>query len=135
MLTNISIAAEGFDAYDLEPAGFPDLLAERPLVALGKWRGTPAGRIVIRGQSGGGPYEQVLDVGAVAPSPANQALGQLWARARVAALGGLRVDRLRRGAPGRHRLARPEVQPAHRLHVLRRRPRGGEESGGRGSPT
>jgi Ca-activated chloride channel family protein len=86
VLTHISIAAEGFDAYDLEPAGFPDLLAERPLVALGKWRGQPAGRIVIRGESGGGPYEQVLDVGAVAPSPANQALSQLWARARVAAL-------------------------------------------------
>ena len=87
VLTNISIAAEGFDAYDLEPAGFPDLLAERPMVALGKWRGAPTGRIVIRGESGGGPYEQVLDVGGVAPSPANQALGQLWARGRVAALG------------------------------------------------
>jgi Ca-activated chloride channel homolog len=87
VLTHISIAAEGFDIYDLEPAGFPDLLAQRPLVALGKWRGTPAGRIVIRGESGGGPYEQVLDVGAVAPSPANEALGRLWARGRVAALG------------------------------------------------
>jgi Ca-activated chloride channel family protein len=86
VLTNISITAEGFDAYDLEPAGFPDLLAERPLVALGKWRGTPTGRIVIRGRSGNGPYEQVLDVGAVAPAAANQALRQLWARARVAAL-------------------------------------------------
>ena len=29
----------------------------------------------------------MIDVGAVAPSPANQALSQLWARARVAALG------------------------------------------------
>jgi Ca-activated chloride channel family protein len=86
VLTQISIAAEGFDAYDLEPAGFPDLLAERPLVALGKWRGAPAGRIVIRGESGSGPYEQVIDVGAIAPSAANQALSQLWARARVAAL-------------------------------------------------
>ena len=87
VLTHISITADGFEAYDLEPAGYPDLLAERPLVALGKWRGTPAGRIVIRGESGGGPYEQVLDVGAVAPRAENHALSQLWARARIAALG------------------------------------------------
>jgi Ca-activated chloride channel family protein len=87
VLTNISIAAEGFEAYDLEPAGFPDLLAERPLVALGKWRGQAAGRIVIRGTGGQGPWEQTLDVGASAPSPANEALRQLWARARAAALG------------------------------------------------
>jgi Ca-activated chloride channel family protein len=87
VLTGITVAAEGFDAYDLEPAGFPDLLAERPLVALGKWRGKPAGRIVIRGQGGSGPYEQAIDVGAVAPSADNHALAQLWARARVAALG------------------------------------------------
>jgi Ca-activated chloride channel family protein len=87
VLTQITIAAEGFDAYDLEPAGFPDLLAERPLVALGKWRGKAAGRIVIRGQGGSGPYEQVIDVGGVQPSADNHALAQLWARARVAALG------------------------------------------------
>ena len=87
MLTRISIAADGFDAYDLEPAGFPDLLAERPLVAMGKWRGKPAGRIVLRGESGSGPWESVLDVAAAAPSPGNAALAHLWARARVAALG------------------------------------------------
>jgi Ca-activated chloride channel family protein len=88
VLTGISITAEGFDAYDFEPAGFPDLLAERPLVALGKWRGgKAAGRIVIRGQSGQGPWEQVLDVGTAAASMDNPALSRLWARARVAALG------------------------------------------------
>jgi Ca-activated chloride channel family protein len=87
VLTGITITAEGFDAYDLEPTGFPDLLAERPLVALGKWRGKPAGRIVIRGQGGSGPYEEAIDIGAMAPSADNHALAQLWARARVAALG------------------------------------------------
>lgn len=86
VLTGITVTAEGFDAYDLEPAGFPDLLAERPLVALGKWRGKPGGRIVVRGTTGGGPWEQVIDVAAVTPSAENQALAHLWARGRVAAL-------------------------------------------------
>ena len=132
VLTSISIVAEGFDAYDLEPAGFPDLLAERPLVALGKWRGTPTGRIVIRGQE----RERTLRAGARrrrgrprAREPgAPPALG---ARARRRPRG-LWADRLRGGAPGRDRLPRPEVLPAHGLHFLRGRARGGEESGRRG---
>ena len=99
VLTDISVTAEGFDAYDLEPAGFPDLLAERPLVALGKWRGRPQGRVVIRGRTGEGPWERVLDVGAVAPTPSNQALSQLWARARVATLADFGLT----GSAERHR--------------------------------
>ena len=87
VLTGITVEAEGFEAYDLEPAAFPDLLAERPLVALGKWRGKAAGRIVLRGTSGAGPWEQAVDVAAATPSPANEGLGRLWARARIAALG------------------------------------------------
>ena len=87
VLTDISVTAEGFEAYDMEPSGFPDLLAERPLVVLGKWRGTPGGRIVVRGRTGGGPWERVVDVASVRPAESNRALASLWARNRVAALG------------------------------------------------
>ena len=87
VLTDISVSAEGFDAYDMEPAGFPDLLAERPLVVLGKWRGAPAGRIVLRGRTGSGPWERTIDVASAKASTSNGALASLWARNRVAALG------------------------------------------------
>ena len=60
------------------------LLAEEQgfdfVMAMGKWRGKPTGRIVLRGESGRGPWESVIDVGGVAPSAANAALASLWAR-------------------------------------------------------
>ncbi len=133
VLTNISIAAEGFDAYDLEPAGFPDLLAERPLVALGKWRGDG------RGPDRDPRPERERTVRAGARRRRRRPVGRqpgarpaVGTRARRRARR-FRVDQLRPGAPGRHRRARPEVRPAHGLHLLRRGPRGGEESGRRGS--
>ncbi len=99
VLTHISVAFDGFDAYDVEPAGFPDLLAERPLIAFGKWRGEAAGSVVVSGIGGSGPYRQVLDVSHAAPMPVNRALRHLWARSRVAALSDYGVN----GAPDAHR--------------------------------
>ena len=99
VLTHISISFDGFDAADVEPAGFTDMLAERPLVAFGKWRGEPKGRILVRGQSGSGPYEQALDVSKTEPLPANRALRHLWARARIGALSDYGVS----GAAAAHR--------------------------------
>jgi Ca-activated chloride channel family protein len=86
VLTDVSVAFEGFDAYDVEPSSFPDVLADRPLLIHGKWRGAPQGRIVVRGQSGTGDYEQRFEVTDVAPSPANEALAYLWAKSRVSNL-------------------------------------------------
>jgi len=37
----------GFDAYDVEPPTIPDVLAERPVVIYGKYRGQPKGKITI----------------------------------------------------------------------------------------
>jgi len=86
LLTGVRVAFEGFDAYDVEPASVPDVLAERPVVVQGKWRGPAAGRIVLTGTDGAGRYERALEVSAVRPDPANHALRELWARTRVADL-------------------------------------------------
>ena len=99
VLTKISIAFEGFAAEEVEPSGFPDLLAQRPLVAFGKWHGARSGSIVISGLSGSGPYRQVLDVSKTEALPANRALRHLWARARIAALS----DYGATGVPETHR--------------------------------
>jgi len=85
VLTGIRVSFDGFDAYDVEPASVPDLLAERPVVVCGKWRGAPVGRIVVEGTTGHGPYRKVLSA-EVAPDPANEALRILWARTRIASL-------------------------------------------------
>ena len=95
VLTDIAFEAQGFAAYDVEPASIPDLFADRPLVIFGKWRGKAEGTLRVTGLGGAGTYEDSFDA-AVAASPTespeeNRALRYLWARARVASLGDNRV--------------------------------------------
>src|SRR5206468_2023808 len=86
LLTNVHVAFGGFDAYDVQPASFPDVMADRPIVVFGKWRGEPRGHVVVTGSSGTGAFQQSFDVSAVAPDPGNRVLRYLWARARIADL-------------------------------------------------
>ncbi|MFZ1701343.1 MAG: VIT and VWA domain-containing protein [Pyrinomonadaceae bacterium] len=83
VLTDISIRSNGFETYDVFPKHVPDLLAGRPVIIFGKWRGTPAGSIELRGISGGGDYAASFDVAQAQPDDANLALRYLWARSRI----------------------------------------------------
>jgi Ca-activated chloride channel family protein len=86
VLTDIQIRADGFEMYDVEPGSFPDLLAQRPVVLFGKWRGNPSGTIELIGKSGRGDFVSRLDVSSVQPDEGNRALRYLWARTRIAEL-------------------------------------------------
>jgi Ca-activated chloride channel family protein len=86
VLTDIQIRADGFEMYDVEPGSFPDLLAQRPVVLFGKWRGSPIGTIELTGKSGRGDFVSRLDVSSVQPDEGNRALRYLWARTRIAEL-------------------------------------------------
>jgi Ca-activated chloride channel homolog len=86
VLTDIRIRTEGFETYDVQPAAFPDLLAERPIVLFGKWRGSPTGTIELTGKTGHGDYSTKLDVSGVSADEGNRALRYLWARSRIAEL-------------------------------------------------
>lgn len=83
LLTNVGIDFGGFHAYDVEPESIPDLLAERPLVIHGKWRGARSGEIGLRGETGSGRFETSFDV-ANAELVESEALRYLWARTRIA---------------------------------------------------
>jgi Ca-activated chloride channel family protein len=83
VLTGVRVEFSGFDAYDVEPAGVPDVLAERPVIVFGKYRGAAKGRITVSGRGGRGSYRQVLEAGRFAPSAKNAALRYLWARHRI----------------------------------------------------
>lgn len=85
VLTSVTARFEGFDAYDVEPRELPDVLAARPVIVFGKWRGQARGHIVLEGQSASGPYRQSIPVGAEVREDAS-ALRYLWARHRIAAL-------------------------------------------------
>jgi Ca-activated chloride channel homolog len=81
VLTHIEVTAQYAELYDLEPATYPDLLAQRPLMVLGKYRGA-ADRAVIelRGIGGDGTHSWSF---ALANSPEDASLPWLWARKRL----------------------------------------------------
>ena len=86
LLTQIKVDFKGFGAYDVEPLAIPDVLAERPVLVFGKWRGQPGGKITLSGLSGNGAYREGLEVRSAKPSPMNSALRYLWARHRITLL-------------------------------------------------
>jgi Ca-activated chloride channel family protein len=86
VLTKARLVTQGFQVYDVEPPGIPDVLAERPVIVFGKWRGKRAGNLTLEGLSGDGKFQQTFDLAATTPSADNAALRYLWARSRVARL-------------------------------------------------
>ena len=86
LLTDIEIRSNGFQTYDVHPVHLPDLLAQRPVILFGKWRGPVTGTFELRGKTGRGDYMTSLDVGGVQPDEGNRALRYLWARSRIAEL-------------------------------------------------
>jgi Ca-activated chloride channel family protein len=95
VLTDIQVRAIGFDIYDVNPGKFPDLLAQRPIILFGKWRGPVSGTIEMSGSNGHGLFTSRLDVSTTQPDQANGALRYLWARSRIAELsdyGSYQVD-------------------------------------------
>ncbi|HSK64386.1 MAG TPA: VIT and VWA domain-containing protein [Pyrinomonadaceae bacterium] len=95
VLTDIQVRSIGFDTYDVNPVKFPDLLAQRPIILFGKWRGAVSGTIELTGKNGHGLFTSRLDVATTQPDQANGALRYLWARSRIAELsdyGAYQVD-------------------------------------------
>jgi Ca-activated chloride channel family protein len=86
VLTDVKVAYQGFDAYDIEPKSIPDALAERPIVIHGKYRGDPKGFVMLSGLTGKGGFSQRFDVAQLKSRPEQRALSYLWARSRIAAL-------------------------------------------------
>ena len=87
VLTNITYAFEGVETYDVEPVAIPDVLAERPVLIFGKWRGRPEGTITLNGKSGGGKsFSKQINLSDYKPSGKNAGLRYLWARYKIAML-------------------------------------------------
>ena len=92
ILTNINVAFDGFDTYDVEPASIPDLFAQRPVLIFGKWRGHPEGSITLTGTGGRERVVKTFDVSKTAASDKNSALKYLWARTRISRLSDFNVN-------------------------------------------
>jgi len=86
VLTGVKIDFGKFEVYDVEPPSIPDVLADRPVIVFGKWRGKPKGNIRLQGITGDSSFKKKIDTTSVKPLEINSALRYLWARHRVAVL-------------------------------------------------
>ena len=84
VLTHVKVRFEGLDVYDVEPRQLPDLLAQRPLIVFGKWKGEAKGKLIVEGNTANGPLQNSMPINAANTDTA--ALRHLWARHRIAAL-------------------------------------------------
>jgi Ca-activated chloride channel family protein len=86
VLTGIKVGYGRFEVYDVEPPSIPDVLADRPVIVFGKWRGRPQGSISLQGFTGEHSFLKKVDASKIKPLKANSALRFLWARHRIALL-------------------------------------------------
>jgi Ca-activated chloride channel homolog len=81
VLTDIKVSGTGVELYDTEPVAQPDLLAERPVLVLGKYRNAKAGAsIELTGVSGAGAQSWKFALG---NADKDRSLPLLWARKRL----------------------------------------------------
>lgn len=83
VLTQITANFGDFEVYDVQPNSIPDVLAERPVMIYGKWKGKPKGEIKVKGYTNGQPYYQNFTVQDVLPDPSNEGLKYVWARETI----------------------------------------------------
>ncbi|MCX6234594.1 MAG: TonB family protein [Bacteroidetes bacterium] len=83
VMSHIKVTYTGFDVYDVEPLSIPDVLAQRPVIIFGKWKGTAGGKIDLTGLTANMCFTYTIDVKNSSPSANNRALKYLWARERI----------------------------------------------------
>ncbi len=83
VLSGIKTDFGTLETYEMEPGSLPDMLAERPIIIFGKYRGTPAGTVTLSGHTGKGTYTKSFDFSNIKPNPAFSAIRYLWARERI----------------------------------------------------
>lgn len=82
VLTRIKLGGS-FKAYDVEPAAVPDMMAERPILIYGKYKGKATGSLTLTGKVGRKGWKQSFDLSKVKADTSNAALRYLWARERI----------------------------------------------------
>jgi len=81
-MTNISYQLEGLEFYDVLPQYVPDLLADRPLIISGKYKGVAKGKLHIKGLTG---EKEIMQTVKIDPKKdhSEKALKYLWAREKI----------------------------------------------------
>lgn len=77
------IEGEGITVLDREPRRLPDLCQQRALVIAGRYRGSGAARLHLRGMGEQGRVDLVVPIELPAATPDRPHVAQLWAKTRV----------------------------------------------------
>ncbi len=83
VLTHLRAEFDGFGAYDTLPPALPDLLAQRPVMTVGKWSGPARGIVRVKGIAGEKTWEGAIDVSRAVDLGGQGLLARLWARERL----------------------------------------------------
>src|SRR5579859_6414665 len=83
VLTNIAIDWNGLPVTDVYPKNVRDLFSAKPIIITGRYSGSPAGKIPIKGYQGTGDYSRTIPVDFSSPGASNAALEKICARHKV----------------------------------------------------
>ncbi|MBK9254915.1 MAG: VWA domain-containing protein [Saprospiraceae bacterium] len=86
VLSNIKVTYEGIKPYDLIYEKLPDLMAERPVVIIGKYTGKPEGKIKLSGNTGKGKFNKEMIIDKKMLSEDHNAIRYFWAREKIQGL-------------------------------------------------
>jgi Ca-activated chloride channel homolog len=91
VLSDVEIAFDGIETYDLFPAPFPDLFKGSQLVVYGRYKGSGNKAVRLRGQVNARSAEFVYECSFAEKSSAHPQIPRLWATTRI----GYLLDQLR----------------------------------------
>lgn len=86
VLSNIQVNYEGIKPYDLIYEKLPDLMAERPVVIMGKYKGKQEGKITLTGNTGKGIFKKDIIIDKNMTSDDHSAIRYFWAREKIQVL-------------------------------------------------
>jgi len=84
--TNVRIAIEGAEVYDVEPAVLPNLFHGQPVRMYGRYKQSGDAKVLVKAEVLGSPLEQSLPVTLPATDDANPEIERMWALHRVSRL-------------------------------------------------
>jgi Ca-activated chloride channel family protein len=99
LLTDIALDFGSLAVEDVYPKRIPDLFSAKPLIVKGRFTGPGRGKVRLSGRMSGRPFQREISVELSREQPANEALGGLWARAKISDLMGQDWAGMQNGAP------------------------------------
>ncbi|MBC7527338.1 MAG: VWA domain-containing protein [Chthonomonadaceae bacterium] len=117
VLSNLSLALEGVDAYDLYPKAYPDLFKGSQLVIAGRFRGNSTGLVRLAGMANGTKESFTIKADMASAGGRDSYLPRLWASRKI----GYLIDELRlkeASAPGRQEVVDEIVRLSREFGII-----------------